>query len=130
MNKKSFFWGVATGTAIGVATSAILTFVVIFVIGSAKLNSEKNSIQFLEKPVSYENKTETSFKVFQVLDSAALATEASDDIDDEMMYFGKTVLVLGNDFYTDQIITVKNPLRIGTYSRYGNTVPVIEGEKE
>ena len=49
------------------------------------------------------------------------------------MYIGNTVLVLGKDFYSDQIVTVKNPQRIGTYSYTNNggmpmTVPVIEGE--
>lgn len=46
-----------------------------------------------------------------------------------------TVVLLGENFYSDQVVTVKNPQRIGTYS-YTNkggmpmTVPVIEGEME
>lgn len=49
------------------------------------------------------------------------------------MYLGNTVVILGKNFYSDQIITLKNPQRIGTYS-YTNkggipmTVPVMEGE--
>lgn len=128
MNKKSFFWGVLTGV--------VLTFAVLFVIGLVNQNSADNDpVQYLDKPVSYENKKETSFKVFQVLGNAALATEASDEIDGDVMYFGNTVVILGENYYSDQIVKVKNPQRVGTYS-YTNkggmpmTVPVIDGEME
>ncbi len=49
------------------------------------------------------------------------------------MYNGNTVMILGEDFYSDQVVIVKNPMRVGTYS-YTNrtempmTVPVIKGE--
>ena len=126
MNKKSFFLGVITGI--------ILTFVGLFVIGLVNQNSEDNDpVQYLEKPVSYENKNETSFKVFQVLGNAALAREISDK--EYKMYYGNTVVLLGENFYSDQVVTVKNPQRVGTYS-YTNkggmpmTVPVLEGEME
>lgn len=128
MNKKSFFLGVVTGI--------VLTFVGLFVIGLVLVdqNSEENDpVQYLEKPVSYENKKETSFKVFQVLDNAALANEISNK--EYKWYNGNTVELLGENFYSDQVVTVKNPQRIGTYS-YTNkggmpmTVPVIEGEME
>ena len=128
MNKKSFFLGVVTGI--------VLTFVGLFVIGLINQNSADNDpVQYLEQPVSYENKKETSFKVLQVLGNGALATEASDKIGSDVMYFGNTVLVLGEDFYSDQIVTVKNPQRVGTYSYTTNggipkTVPVIDGEME
>ena len=128
MNKKSFFLGVVTGI--------VLTFVGLIVIGLVNQNSAGNDpIQYLEKPMSYENKKETSFKVLQVLGNAALATEASDKIGGDVMYYGNTVLILGENYYSDQIVTVKNPQRVGTYS-YTNkggmpmTVPVIEGEME
>ena len=49
MNKKSFFLGVVTGI--------VLTFVVLFVIASVNQNSS-DPIQYLEQPVSYENKTQ------------------------------------------------------------------------
>lgn len=124
MNKKSFFLGVVTGF--------VLTFAVLFVIGLVNQNSADNdSVQYLEKPVSYEDKTETSFKVFQVLGSAALASEISDNVIE--LYNGNTVVILGENFYSDQVVTVKNPQRVGTYS-YTNkggmpmTVPVIDGE--
>ena len=128
MNKKSFFLGVVTGI--------VLTLATLFVIAIINKNSADNdSVQYLEQPVSYENKKETSFKVLQVLGNAALATEASDKIGSDVIYFGNTVLVLGENFYSDQVVTVKNPQRVGTYS-YTNkggmpmTVPVIEGEME
>lgn len=128
MNKKSFFLGVLTGI--------VLTNAVLFIIALANQNSEGNDpVQYLEQPVSYEDKTEISFKVFQVLGNAALANEASDKIDSDVMYDGNTVLVLGENFYSDQVVTVKNPQRVGTYS-YTNkggmpmTVPVIDGEME
>ena len=128
MNKKSFFGGVLTGV--------VLTFIVLFVIGLVNQNSADNDpVQYLEKPVSYENKKETSFKVLQVLGNAALATEASDEIGGEVMYYGNTVVILGENYYSDQIVKVKNPQRVGTYS-YTNkggmpmTVPVIDGEME
>ncbi|WP_455058598.1 VPDSG-CTERM exosortase interaction domain protein [Prevotella pallens] len=125
MNKKSFFIGMLSGV--------VLTIVALFVIGFVRQkNNEDDAIQRLEKPVSYENKKITSFKVFQVIgEDAALAKEISDKELD--MYLGNTVVLIGKDFYSDQVITIKNPKRIGTYSYTNNggmpkTVPIIEGE--
>ena len=125
MNKKSFFIGMLSGI--------VLTIVALFVIGFVRQkNNEDDAIQRLEKPVSYENKKKTSFKVFQVIgEDAALAKEISDKELD--MYLGNTVVLVGKDFYSDQVITIKNPKRIGTYSYTNNsgmpmTVPIIEGE--
>ncbi|MBO5612336.1 MAG: VPDSG-CTERM exosortase interaction domain protein [Prevotella sp.] len=126
MNKKTFFLGVVTGV--------IVTFVVFFVIGLVNQSSEEtDQIQYLEQPVSYEDKTETSFKVFQVLGNAALAREESDKFGNTVMYLGNAVVILGKNFYSDQVITIKNPMRVGTYSYTTNggmpmTVPVINGE--
>ena len=124
MNKKSFFLGVVTGI--------VLTFVGLFIIGLVNKNSS-DPIQYLEQPVSYENKVETSFKVFQVLGDAALAKEASDRIGGDVMYLGNTVMILGENLYSDQVVIVKNPQRVGTYSYTNNggmpmTVPVIDGD--
>lgn len=83
--------------------------------------------------LTYENKTETSFKVFQVLGSSALASEISNK--EYKWYNGNTVVILGENFYSDQIVNIKKPQRVGTYN-YTNkggipmTVPVIEGEME
>ena len=123
MNKKSFFFGVVTGI--------VLTFAVLFVIALVNRNSgETDQIQYLEQPVSYENKSVTSFKVFQVLGNAALANEISNK--EYKWYYGNTVMILGENFYSDQVVTIKNPQRVGTYSYTNNggmpmTVPVIEG---
>ena len=123
MNKKSFFLGLVTGI--------VLTFAVLFVIALVNRNSEATDpIQYLEQPVSYENKSVTSFKVFQVLGNAALANEISNK--EYKWYHGNTVMILGEDFYSDQVVTIKNPQRVGTYSYTNNggmpmTVPVIEG---
>lgn len=126
MNKKSFFLGVLTG--------AVLTFAGLFVIGLVNQNSEdKDPVHYLEQPVSYENKKETSFQIFQVLGNAALASEVSNK--EYKWYNGNTVYLRGENFYTDQIVTVKNPQRVGTYN-YTNkggmpmTVPVIDGVME
>lgn len=131
MNKKSFFLGVLTG--------GVLTFVVLFVIALVFQKSKGNGpiqqfdpIQYLEKPVSYENKENASFKVLQVLDIGVLAIEASDRIGTDVMYLGNTVLIRGENFYSDQVVTVNKPIRVGTYSYTNNggrpmTVPVIEG---
>ena len=118
MNKKSFFLGVVTGI--------VLTFAVLFVIALVNRNSEgTDPIQYLE----------TSFKVFQVVGNAALAREESDKIGGDVMYLGNTVFILGDDFYSNQVVTIKNPQRIGTYSYTNNggmpmTVPVIDGESK
>ena len=130
MSKKSFFIGFASGI--------VLTLVALFVIGVIIQNYETNvPVQRLDNPVCYENKTETSFKVFQVFSNGALAKENSDEkeISGEEMkwYLGNTVVVLGKNYYDDQILTVKNPQRVGTYSYINKdgmsmTVPVIDGE--
>ena len=124
MNKKSFFLGILTG--------AILTFAVLFVIALVNRNSEAaDLIQYLEQPVSYENKSVTSFKVFQVLGNAALANEISNK--EYKWYHGNTVIILGENFYSDLVVSIKNPQRVGTYSYTNNggmpmTVPVIKGD--
>ena len=123
MDKKSFLLGVVAGV--------VLTFAVLFVIGVVSQASDEDPIEYLEKPISYENKSETSFKVIQVLGNAALANEISDK--KYNWYYGNTVMILGDNYYTDQIVKVKNPQRVGTYSYTSKgdrpmTVPVINGD--
>ena len=124
MNKESFFWGVLTGI--------ILTVVGLFFIGLVNQKTEdKDSIQYLEEPVSYENKKESSFKVFQVLGNAALAKEISNK--EFKWYNGNTVFILGENFYSDQVIKMKNPQRVGTYGYTSKggipmTVSVLDGD--
>ena len=127
MDKKSFF--------LGVLTCIVLTFVSLFVIGLVYQKSKDSTIQYLENPVSYENKKETSFKVFQVLGNKALATEASDKVGSTVLYLGNTVLLLGDNYYNDQVVNVKNPQRVGTFKYITNkkeimTVPIIGDQME
>lgn len=128
MNLKSFLLGVVTGI--------VLTFAGLMAIGYVSQNAANNDpVQYLEQPVSYENKKVASFQVLQVLGNAALANEASQKIGGKVVYYGNTVLILGENFYSDQVVTVKNPQRVGTYSYTNNagmpkTVPVIDGEME
>lgn len=126
MNKKSFFWGFVTGV--------ILTFAFILIYGLVNQYPAGNEpVQYLDEPVSYENKSETSFKVFQVFDDGALANEISDKIGNRASYLGNTVVILGENYYSDQVVTIKNPQRVGTYSYTNNsgmpmTVPIIDGD--
>ena len=129
MEKGYFF----VGTLIG---SAITVIIFGLIINSSEV---KDSVQdydpiiYLEKAESYENKKETSFKVFKVLSDGALMREISDK--ENGRYFGKVVLIYGKYFYNDQVVVVKNPQRVGTY-RYTTSensdmsVPIIEGEME
>lgn len=125
MDLKSFIIGMLSGIA--------LTIVGVFFLAFIGLQGGKDDdIQFLEHPVSYENKKTTSFKVFQVIgEDGALAHEISNK--EYELFLGNTVVLVGDDFYSDQVITVKEPQRVGTYS-YTNkggmpmTVPVIKGE--
>lgn len=125
MDLKSFIIGMLSGIALTIGGVFFLAFI-------ALQGGKDDDIQFLEHPVSYENKKTTSFKVFQVIEkNKALANEISDK---EYKWFnGNTVVLVGDDFYSDQVITVKQPQRVGTYS-YTNkggmpmTVPVIKGE--
>ena len=121
---------------LGIVTGVILTFVGLFVIGLVNQKSGENDpVKYLEKPVSYENKSETSFSVFQVFENAALATEESGRFGEKVFFDGNTVMILGEDFYSDQVVKIKNPMRVGTFS-YTNkggmpmTVPVVDGEME
>lgn len=124
MNKKSFFIGLLTGV--------ILTFVGLFAF--VLLRQRSDEVQYLEQPISYEHKEKATFKVLQVFDDSALAKENSNkDSFEETLFLGNTVLLLGKGFYSNQIVAIKQPQIIGSYSYTSNagmpmTVPVIEGE--
>ena len=121
MKKLSFFLGIFTGI--------LVTFLGLLGLSGNFQNSSE--VQYFEKPKSFENKKETSFQVFQVLKGSALAREASDKFGDNVSYYGTTVLILGENFYSDQIVIVNSPQIVGTY-RYTNnagipmTVPVVQ----
>lgn len=130
---KSFLLGVVVGVALTLAGAYCYSYVKEAPIDEqADKESDSPFVRF-DKPKSYENKKETSFKVLQVFEDAALANEASDRIGRDVMYLGNVVMILGEDYYSDQIVTVRNPVILGTYSYTANngmpkTVPVIDGE--
>lgn len=133
MNMKSFLLGIVVGVALTLAGAYCYSYVKEAPIDEqADKESDSPFVRF-DKPKSYENKKETSFKVLQVFEDAALANEASDRIGRNVMYLGNVVMILGEDYYSDQIVTVRNPVILGTYSYTANngmpkTVPVIDGE--
>lgn len=93
---------------------------------------KQESFHPLEHPENYEGKKTASFEVFKVvLDGYALAREESNRYSDgSSVYFGKTVLLTGSDFYKGMVVTVKNPQRIGSYRHDEDIVPVIETERK
>lgn len=113
----------------------IIGMLVIIIIDGLENRKSKDNVQYFDESVSYEDKEEASFEVFQVLSDAALATEIFWERGKRRRYFGKSVLIRGEDFYDGQIINVRNPKRVGIY-RYTDitdvemTVPIIEGEME
>lgn len=113
MDKKSFFLGIVAGI--------MLTFVGLFIIALVGDKYENaDLIRYSDKPISYEDKRETSFKVFQILGDIALASEISEK--DLELYDGNTVVIFNDDnFYNDQIVTIKNPCKVGTYSYISNS---------
>lgn len=122
MNMKSFFLGLFTGAA--------LAFVGLLFIGLV-YSEDENYIEYQTNPVSYENKAEASFKVFQVLEDAALARESKSK--EYGWYYGNIVLIPGENYYTDQVITIKKPQIVGTYNYVTQdglpiTAPVLNGE--
>ena len=130
MEKVYFFVGALIGGVIGIIAFELI---------STQNSKDSDTVQdydpivYLEKAESYEGKGETSFKVFQVLTDAALMKEVSDKENER--YFGKIVLIYGKYFYNDQVVTVKNPQIVGTYSYISKgdeniTVPIIEGKIE
>lgn len=130
MEKVYFFVGALIGGVIG-----IIAFELISTQNSKNSDTvqDYDPIVYLEKAESYEGKGETSFKVFQVLTDAALMREVSDKENER--YFGKIVLIYGKYFYDDQVVTVRNPQIVGTYSYISKsdeniTVPIIEGKIE
>ena len=135
MKIKYFFLGFGAGV--------VLTFIALFIIGSVSrggVAAAMDPVDYLETPVSYEGKAETKVKVFQVIGKAALAHEKETspwdmEMDDEYgyeSYTGNVVMIIGDHYYSDQIVKIKSPMRIGTYSYTSQgglplTVPVIDG---
>lgn len=136
MNKKSFFLGVVAGIVLSVVILVAIGLFSNKATGNDPAGDEpaiNDPIEYLENPVNYEGKSETSFKVFQVLGDAALAKEKEEGSYFSDPYTGKVVLILGEGFYSEQVITVRNPQRVGTYSYTTKdnrplTVPVVDGD--
>ena len=61
MDLKSFIIGMLSGIALTIGGVFFLAFI-------GLQGGKDDDIQFLEHPVSYENKKTTSFKVFQVIE--------------------------------------------------------------
>lgn len=137
MNKKSFL----IGTLLGLVIGAVSTFTVLCIVGTAN-NTEDTSIHSsadkkpdgfkgFEHPISYEGKKKVSVKVMQVFDDFALAIEEGTRFDDEILYDGKVVMIIGGNHYIDEVININSPQQIGLYTyfnRYNRqmTVPVIQ----
>ncbi len=127
MNKKSFLWGVLIGIVVTIAALYVIELI---------NQNYFDSVHYLEKRASYEKKSKASFKVFQVFENAALANEESYWIgEDVVIYNGNTVVIVGENFYNGQVVTIKKPMRTGTYSYTSEngipmTVPIIDGEME
>lgn len=121
-----FILGVVIGIVVGFGLKCGSDF-----INDNANNTEENPIHYNDKSKPYyRTKKEATFTVFQVLDGGALACEG---IKPFAFLTGTTILLLGDDFYTDQTIQISNPMVIGTYSYTTEknreiTVPIIEGE--
>lgn len=128
IHKKSFFLGVFIG--ISIVCIGIVTLAIILKSREpAPMISQYELLHNFEKPKSYEKKVVSSFKIFEVRAEYSLAREVSDN--NPNTYNGKLVSIIGRKFYNDQIVTVKNPLWVGTLPEEDNSklkiIPVIEG---
>lgn len=118
------------GVVIGIVVGFGLKFGADFINNNSN-NMGETSIHYNDKSKPYyRTKKQGTFTVFQVLDGGALACEG---IKPFAFLTGTTVLLLGDDFYTDQTIQMTNPMVVGNYSYTTEknreiTVPVIEGE--
>ena len=121
---------------LGMLTGAVLTFIILAVIGTASGATSDNGVTNYDQPREYvETK---SFKVLQVLDdNAALVTGGEKLFDDEFIYSGPVYLMRndkGKYYYDDEVISVPSNkvLRYtGTYkyeakSGMHKTVGIIE----
>lgn len=128
IEKKSFFLGVFIG--ISIVCIGIVTLAIILKSREpAPMISQYELLHTFEKPKSYEKKVVSSFKIYEVRGEYSLAKEVSDN--NPNTYNGKLVSIIGRKFYNDQIVTVKNPLWVGTLPEEYNSkliiIPVIEG---
>lgn len=128
IEKKSFFLGVFIG--ISIVCIGIVTLAIILKSREpAPMISQYELLHTFKNPKSYEKKVVSSFKIYEVRAEYSLAKEVSDN--NPNTYNGKLVSIIGREFYNDQIVTVKNPLWVGTLPEEDNyklkIIPVIEG---
>lgn len=82
----------------------------------------------LSTPISFENKNNAKFRVFQSLNGYALAETGIKDFG-EWSFYDPTVVLVGN-YYDGQVVKMKNPMIVGRYTytsrnEMERTVPVI-----
>lgn len=127
IEKKSFFLGVFIG--ISIVCIGIVILAITLKSREERPISTYELLRTFKKPQSYEKKSVSSYKIFKIYGCYGLGKEVSDV--DPNKYNGKTVCIIGREFYNDQIVTVKNPLWVGTYPHVENSefkiIPVIEG---
>ena len=100
----------------------LLLSTIIFLLGTFLTFAQE---RYFEEPRSYENKKTASFKIFQVIDdNSALAYEK------EGFSFGKKVLLIGMDFYDEQIVSIENPKHIGICKKDAKTLPIVCSEED
>ena len=127
---------------LGSITGAILTIVVLAIIGMSMTNSTtEETTESIPGLVIFEQPTEEiktpSFRVLQVISNNIALAHAGENKYGEVWYTGMLVLLTGDEgtyFYDDQIVEVpksKIARHIGTYqyetkSEIRKTVPVVK----
>lgn len=104
IEKKSFFLGVFIGISIvciGIVTLALI----LKAREPVPMKSQYELLHTFKKPKSYEKKGVSSFKVFDIHEDCCIAKEVSDN--NQNTYNGKTVCIIGREFYNDQIVTFR-----------------------
>lgn len=104
IEKKSFFLGVFIG--ISIVCIGIVTLAIILKSREpAPMKSQYELLHTFKNPKSYEKKVASSFKICEVREEYSLAKEVSDN--NPNTYNGKTVCIIGREFYNDQIVTFR-----------------------
>lgn len=128
---------------LGLITGAILTIVILAIIGMSMNNSTTGGTTPNSYPglVIFEQPTEEiktpSFKVLQVISNNMALAHAGENKYGEVWHSGMLVLLIGDEgtyFYDDQIVEVpkgKTARHIGTYqyetkAEFQKTVPVVK----
>lgn len=131
MDSTSFLIGALVGVFLTLVIGALLIIIVNAVCDDN--DSPDDPVKYFEQSVSYEGKNQISVKVIQAFDHTALAMEAGDTLSysGNVIYNGKTVMIIGSDHYTGEIVCINRPQQIGLYTYINQcnvqmTVPVIK----